>query len=58
MIISYWILQIVQIDSFYVADSPLSITNIAELGKVLFKLSSLNDYSMGDGPVSPTGQFK
>ena len=58
MIISYWILQIVQIDSFYVADSPLSITNIAELGKVLFKLSSLNDYSMVDGPVSPTGQFK
>ena len=23
-----------------------------------FKLSSLNDYPLGDGPVSPTGQFK
>ena len=24
---------------------------------VLFKLTSLNDYSLGDGPISPTGQF-
>ena len=31
MIISYGTLQIVQIDSFYVTDSPLSVTNIAEL---------------------------
>ena len=34
MIISYGTRQIVQLDSFYVTDSPLSgITNIAELAK-------------------------
>ena len=33
MIISYGTLQIVQFDSFYVTDSPLSVTNIAELEK-------------------------
>ena len=35
-------------------DNPLS-TNIAELTT---KLASLNDYPFGEGPVSPTGQFK
>ena len=40
---------------FYVADSPLSVTNIAEMQKVYFKLTSLNDLSLEDGPVSPTG---
>ena len=39
------------LDSFYVTDNPLSVTNIAEL-------ASLNDYPLGDGPVSPTDQFK
>ena len=33
MIILYETRQIVQLDSFYVTDSPLSITNIAELAK-------------------------
>ena len=35
----------------YVTDSPLSSTNIAQL-------ASLYDYPLGDGLVSPTGQFK
>ena len=39
------------LDSFYVTDSPLSVTNIAEL-------ASLNDFPLGNGPVSPTGQIK
>ena len=34
-----------------VTDSPLSVTNLAEL-------SSFNDYPLGDGPSNPTGQFK
>ena len=33
MIISCGTLQIVQLDSFYVTDSHLSVTNIAELAK-------------------------
>ena len=33
MIIPYGTGQIVQLDSFYVTDSPLSVTNIAELVK-------------------------
>ena len=32
------------LDSFYVTDSPLSVTNIAEI--VLFKLTSLNDFTI------------
>ena len=31
MIISYGTRQIVDLDSFYVTDCPLSVTNIAEL---------------------------
>ena len=27
-------------------------------GKVLYKLTSLTAYPLGDGPVSPTGEFK
>ena len=33
MIFPYGTRQIVQLDSFYVTDSPLSVTNIAELAK-------------------------
>ena len=33
MIIPYGMGQIVQLDSLYIADSPLSVTNIAELAK-------------------------
>ena len=35
----------------YVTESSLSVTYIAEL-------ASLNEYPIGDGPVSPTDQFK
>ena len=42
------------LDSFYVTDSTLSVTNIAEIAK----LTSVNDFILGEGPVSPTGEFK
>ena len=37
MIIPYETCQIVQLDSFYVTDSPLSVTKIAELAKIYLK---------------------
>ena len=37
MIIPYETCQIVQLDSFYVTDSPLSVTKIAELAKFYLK---------------------
>ena len=43
------------LDSFYVTDSPLSFTNIAEIGNVLFKLTSPNDFPIEE---VPTRQFK
>ena len=46
------------LDSFYATDSPLSVTNIARNGNVLFKLTSLNDFPLQGGPVSPIGEFK
>ena len=46
------------LDSFYVSDSPLSVTNIAEMSMFYIKLTSLNDFSLEEGPTSPTGQFK
>ena len=33
MIIPYWTCKIVQLDSFYITDSPLSVTNVAELAQ-------------------------
>ena len=42
------------LDSFYVTDSPLSVTNIAEMAK----RTSVNDFILGEGPVSPTVEFK
>ena len=50
MIIPYGTRQIVQLDSFYVTDSPLS--GNCRTGNVLVKLTSLNDYPLGDGAVS------
>ena len=32
------------LDSFYVTDSPLSVTNIAEMAMFYIKLTSLNDF--------------
>ena len=45
-------------DSLYVTDSPLSVTNIAEMAMFYIKLTSLNDFPLEEGPISPTGQFK
>ena len=46
------------LDSFYVTDSPLSVTNIAQMAMFYIKLTSLNDFHIEEGPTSPTGQFK
>ena len=40
------------------ADSPLSVTNIAEMAMFYSKLTSLNNFPLEERPVSPTGQFK
>ena len=45
------------LESFYVTDSPLSVTNIVEMAMFHIKLISLNDFSLEEGPISPTGQF-
>ena len=42
----------------YVTDSPLRVTNIAETAMFCIELTSLNDFSIEEGPISPTGQFK
>ena len=47
-----------RLDSFYVTDSPLSVTNIAQLAMLLIKLTSLDDFPLEDGPIIPIGQFK
>ena len=44
--------------SFYVTDSPLSVTNIAEMAMFYIKHTSLDDFPLEDGPICPTGQFK
>ena len=44
--------------SFYVTDSTLSVTNIAEMAMFYTKLTSLDDFPLEDGPICPTGQFK
>ena len=41
MIFPYGTRQIVQLDSFYVTDSPLSVTNIAELAKFYLNSTAL-----------------
>ena len=46
------------LDSFYVTDSPLSVTNIAEMAMFYIKLTSLNDFPLDEGPISLNGQFK
>ena len=45
-------------DSFYVTDSPLSVTNIAEMAMFYIKLTNLNDFPLEEGPISTTDQFK
>ena len=46
------------LDSFYITDSPLGVTNIAEMAMFYVKLTSLNDFPIEEVPVSLTGQFK
>ena len=46
------------LDSFYVTDSPLSVTKIAQLAMLYIKLTSFDDFPLEDGPISQTGQFK
>ena len=46
------------LDSFYVTDSPLSVSIIAEMAMFYIKLTSLSDLSLEYGPISPTGQLK
>ena len=46
------------LDSFYVTDSPLSVTNIAQMAMFYMKMTILNDFSLEDEPVSRTGQCK
>ena len=46
------------VDSFYVTDSPLSVTNIAQMSMFYIKLTSLKDFPLDEVPVSTTGQFK
>ena len=46
------------LDSFCVTDSPLSVTNIAQMSMFYIKLTSLNDFPVEDEPISPTDQFK
>ena len=43
---------------FYVTDSPLSVINMAEVAMFYKKLTSLTDFLLEEGPISPTGQFK
>ena len=46
------------IDSFYVTDSSLCVTNIAQMAMFYIKLTTVNDFPVQEVPVSPTGQFK
>ena len=46
------------LDSFYVTDSLLSVTNIAQISMFCIKLTSLNDFYIEEVSVSPTGEFK
>ena len=46
------------LDSFYVTESPLSVTNIAQMAMFCIKLTSVNDFPLEEGPICPTGQFK
>ena len=46
------------LDSLQVTDSRLSVTNIVQMPMFYIKLTSLNDFPLQEGPISPTGQFK
>ena len=46
------------LDSFYVTDSPLHVTNLAEMAMFYIKLTSLNDFPIEEEAVIRTGPFK
>ena len=46
------------LDSFYVTDSPLNVTNKAQMAMLCIKLTSLNDFHLEEVPDSATCQFK
>ena len=46
------------LDSFYVADSPLSVTKILHMAMLYIKLTSLSDFPLEVELISLTGQFK
>ena len=46
------------LESFYVTDSPLSVTSIVQTAMFYSKMTSLNNFSLDEVPFSPTGQFK
>ena len=41
-----------------VTNSPLRVTNITEMAMFSTELTSLNDFPLEEGPISPTGQIK
>ena len=57
MIIPYGTLQIVQLDSFYVTDSPLSVTNIAELAMFYFNWQVLMIFRYGTRQIVQLDSF-
>ena len=46
------------LDSFYVTDSPLSVTNIAEMALFYSNWPAFANLPLDEGPVSQTSEFK
>ena len=46
------------LDSFYVTDSPLSVTNIAEMALFYSNWPVFMNFPLDKGPVSQTSEFK
>ena len=46
------------LDSFYVTDSPLSVTNIAETALFYLNWPAFMNFLLDQGTVSLTGEFK
>ena len=44
--------------TFPATDSPLNVTNIAEMAMFYIKLTSFDDFPLEDEPISLTAQFK
>ena len=46
------------LDSFYDTDSPLSVTNIAEMAMFYSNWPALMNFPLDEGPVSQPSEFK